>query len=131
MTSVRVCPGLVLTGTLALVATGCVGVLGLDEERKDAVGELCVCVADSMFAGDDGLCQRTVDARLRAAPPSVRQAWLDSFARSCSSCGATCDAVYLTPPTCTDGADECAVSACTDCCNSTSADATTCAGSSQ
>jgi hypothetical protein len=120
-----------MTGMAALVATGCLAVLGLNDDKKDAVGELCACVADDLFAGDVALCQRTVDTRLRTAPPTIRQTWLDSFSRSCSRCDATCKAVYLTPPSCTDGADECVVSACSDCCNTTPADTGTCAGSTQ
>jgi hypothetical protein len=118
---------ILVTGATSLGAAGCVGVLGLDDDNKDAVSELCVCVADSNFGGDGILCKVTVDARLKAAPPHARQAWLASFAKNCESCGAQCESVYLTPPTCTDTADDCATSTCTDCCYTTPDGGGTCA----
>jgi hypothetical protein len=85
-----------LAGVGAL-GTACALALGVQDDPSQAAAVLCAC--DPFFSGLS-TCQGDLEARLEAAPATVRAQWLQDFGTKCmSSCPAmpTC---FYEPPAC-------------------------------
>ena len=106
---------------LFLAAPSCVGVLGIDDQQKDVVHELCKCAP---FNTD--LCQTVVSERLRSASAGTREAWMRNYLNTCNGNCAKFSDCYKVDPACTQTGDSCLLKSCVDCCTDTGVDKTEC-----
>jgi hypothetical protein len=98
---------------LLLASAACAAVLGLDEERMDAVAALCGC--DDVKNLYTGGCKELLSQRLEGATAETRGRWLAFYIEHCAAAEeGTCARpleCYQQPPTCSTGdcvaADEC------------------------
>jgi hypothetical protein len=101
---------------VAVLASSCVSVLGLDEEHDSAVEKLCKCEAVAKLKNDSyDECVAYFTKRLNAASEPARAKWMEMFDRECSKdCTRWASCVAL-PATCTLDSD-CLDANCADCC---------------
>ncbi len=108
---------LVALGLLAVVAApSCVSTLGLNEEYRSAVEQLCACPSISPPFATTRACVAELEFRLERASASGRSAWMKNFTEKCDTCPADPiqECVRVTP-TC-EGTGECPSAGCQLCC---------------
>jgi hypothetical protein len=95
---------------LALVTTGCAGILGIDDDQKNAIETLCKCPVAEGYYGSPEACSATLTRKLEVVTEGKRAEWMQNFASQCAN--APC-ATALTclgfPPTCIDRDESCGV----------------------
>ena len=73
---------------VALLACGCAGLVGADEERQDVISLICVCDDVASDFGGAAACEAELSSRLDGASASTRSKWLDNFVAK--KCGDNC-----------------------------------------
>jgi hypothetical protein len=99
-------PFLLLTGA-AVLAPGCTGVLGLNDEHSDPVAEVCSCDKVYPLYGSAGACRAELGERLKLATESTRAQWMQRFTEHCTNCTNPLECVSY-PPTCRQTGEACA-----------------------
>lgn len=93
---------------VALLACGCAGLVGADEERQDVISLICVCDDVASDFGGAAACEAVLSSRLDGASASTRSKWLDNFvAKKCGDNCARAQECYHTPPTCRSDGQSC------------------------
>lgn len=100
-----------LAGSGALLATGCVAALGLNEEKESAIDKLCNCdgLQLAVYGGSDKKqeCVADLTHRLEIATEPTRAAWLQNYDAQCKGTCANWEACFRIEPTCRQPADSC------------------------
>lgn len=90
-----------LVATAALLLSACASMLGVDEERTDAVEQLCHCLGEpdqlpDLYSSMEE-CRSAVGGRIESAERSVRESWLRAGGET------ACVDWFYTPPACARG----------------------------
>jgi len=99
---------------LAMMTSGCVAMLGLDEDKRSVVEDYCRCDPVSKIYGSKAACLIELDRALKNATEPTRAHWLETYAASCTEC-TKWDTCFKLAPTCT-GPGVCKNPDCLDCC---------------